>query len=254
MTPQQRGADLADPAAFPGGLLDRLRAAGGAPAVHTAGGGRISGIAFAATAEHAAAGLRRRGARSGDTAAVLCRPGADRLLASLSVLAAGGTALPLHTAAAPADYAALLCAYDTRVLITDAAGARTALALAERSRVRQVLAFSGAPGTTPFDDLLLPGAPDPAAPAPPGALLSVAADGSLATRSGAQLAQRCAEFGRRLAPGPADLVAVDPRLPDADALALTAAALGAGASVAVPGADQGSATVQGAPPTRSAAG
>src|SRR5699024_2826422 len=43
-----------------------------------------------------------------------------------------------------------------RLLLVDSQFSRTALELAERSRIRQIISFGEALGTTPFEELLMP--------------------------------------------------------------------------------------------------
>ena len=62
--------------------------------------------------------------------------------------------LPDRPDASPADIAARLNACGARLLITSAPLAELAAEGADRSRVRQVIAFGEAPGTTPFSSLL----------------------------------------------------------------------------------------------------
>ncbi|WP_017592493.1 AMP-binding protein [Nocardiopsis potens] len=232
-----------------GGLLDRLRSSALSPAVSAPGGQRIPGSVFASTVERAAAGLRIRGSRPGDVTAVLCPHSPDRLMALFTVLAADGAALPLHPDAPASALVHLLTATETRMVIADASLAGAALRLADRSRVRQVLAFGRVPGTTPFDELLLPGPaapPDPlssGAPGPPPDARAGRADGALlehrsaggrprtVLHTRADLLRRRAELQRELGLDPADTVAVDALTPERDRIALTAAALWSGASV-----------------------
>ncbi|GAA1072141.1 AMP-binding protein [Nocardiopsis composta] len=232
-----------------GGLLDRLRSSALSPAVSAPGGQRIPGAVFASTVERAAAGLRIRGSRPGDVTAVLCPHSPDRLMALFTVLAADGAALPLCADTPSPALVHLLTATETRMVIADASLAGTALQLADRSRVRQVLAFGRVPGTTPFDELLLPGpaaAPDALAAdiaGPPSGARGGRAEGALldhrltggrlrtVLHTRADLLRRRAELQRDLDLGAADTVALDPLTPERDRIALTAAALWSGASV-----------------------
>jgi len=70
------------------------------------------------------------------------------------VRAAGSAAWPLRASATTADLAAQLNACRARLLITSPPLAELAIEAAERSWVRQIIAFGEAPETTPFDSLL----------------------------------------------------------------------------------------------------
>jgi hypothetical protein len=71
-----------------------------------------------------------------------------------AIRAAGGAACLIEAGASPAGIAARLNACGARLLITSAPLAELAAEGADRSRVRQVIAFGEAPGTTPFSSLL----------------------------------------------------------------------------------------------------
>ena len=109
---------------------------------------------FARTACAAAAGLARRGLAEGDTAGVFVQDAASAAIAVNAIRAAGGRACLIRSDAGPADVADRLNGCAARVLITSAPLAGLAAEGADRSRVRQVIAFGDADGTTPFSSLL----------------------------------------------------------------------------------------------------
>ena len=126
---------------------------------------------FARRVRAAAAGLARRGLAEGDTAGVFVQDAASAAIAVNAIRAAGGRACLIRSDAGPADIADRLNACAARVLITSAPLAGLAAAGADRSRVRQVIAFGDADGTTPFSSLLGSGRhsqPDAQAAAEPG--------------------------------------------------------------------------------------
>ena len=130
---------------------------------------------FARTVREAAAGLARRGLAEGDTAGVFVQDAASAAIAVNAIRAAGGRACLIRSDAGPADIAGRLNACAARMLITSAPLAGLAVEGADRSRVRQVIAFGDADGTTPFSSLLGTGRhsssgwqPDAQAAAEPG--------------------------------------------------------------------------------------
>ena len=126
---------------------------------------------FARTVRAAAAGLARRGLAEGDTAGVFVQDAASAAIAVNAIRAAGGRACLIRSDAGPADIADRLNACAARVLITSAPLAGLAAEGADRSRVRQVIAFGDADGTTSFSSLLGSGRhsqPDAQAAAEPG--------------------------------------------------------------------------------------
>ncbi|MGH3161630.1 MAG: AMP-binding protein [Streptosporangiaceae bacterium] len=126
---------------------------------------------FARTVRAAAAGLARRGLAEGDTAGVFVQDAASAAIAVNAIRAAGGRACLIRSDAGPAEIADRLNACAARVLITSAPLAGLAAEGADRSRVRQVIAFGDADGTTPFSSLLGSGRhsqPDAQAAAEPG--------------------------------------------------------------------------------------
>ena len=141
---------------------------------------------FARTVRAAAGGLARRGLAEGDTAGVFVQDAASAAIAVNAIRAAGGRACLIRSDAGPADIAARLNACGARVLITSAPLAELAAEGADRSRVRQVIAFGEAEGTTPFSSLLGSGRhsaggsltskrpPSPASPRGPVSRMSLA--------------------------------------------------------------------------------
>ena len=126
---------------------------------------------FARTVRAAAGGLARRGLAEGDTAGVFVQDAASAALAVNAIRAAGAVACLIRSDAGPADIADRLNACGARLLITSAPLAELAAEGADRSRVRQVIAFGEAAGTTPFSSLLESGRhgqPDEHAAAEPG--------------------------------------------------------------------------------------
>jgi len=109
---------------------------------------------FARTVRAAACGLARRGLAEGDTAGVLVQDAASAAVAVNAIRAAGGAVCLIDADASPDDIAARLNACGARLLITSAPLAELAAEGADRSRVRQVIAFGEAPCTTPFSSLL----------------------------------------------------------------------------------------------------
>ena len=126
---------------------------------------------FAWTVRAAADGLARRGLAEGDTAGVFVHDAASAAIAVNAIRAAGARACLIRSDASPSTLAAWLNACGARVLITSAPLAELAAEGADRSRVRQVIAFGEAAGTTPFSSLLGSGRhsqPDEHAAAEPG--------------------------------------------------------------------------------------
>jgi len=109
---------------------------------------------FAWTVRAAAQGLRRRGLAEGDTAAVFVPDAASAAIAVNAIRAAGAIASLIRPDASPADIADRLNACGARLLITSAPLAELAAEAADRSRVRQIIAFGEAAATTPFSSLL----------------------------------------------------------------------------------------------------
>ena len=153
-------------------ILEIADGAGYRAALIDATDGSVTGWPqFAGTVRAAAAGLARRGLAEGDTAAVFVQDAASAAIAVNAIRAAGARACLIRSDAGPATIAAWLNACGARVLITSAPLAELATEGADRSRVRQVIAFGEAAGTTPFSSLLgsgRHGQPDEPAAAEPG--------------------------------------------------------------------------------------
>jgi len=136
---------------------------------------------FARTVRAAGAGLARRGLAEGDTAGVFVQDAASAAIAVNAIRAAGGRACLIRSDAGPADVADRLNACAARVLITSAPLAGVAAEGADRSRVRQIIAFGDADGTTPFSSLLGSGRHSSSGWPPDG---QAAAEPGFADRSG----------------------------------------------------------------------
>lgn len=109
---------------------------------------------LAATVLAAAAGLAWRGLQTRDVVGIHAPDAVSYVLATHAVRAAGGVPSPLAAGLSIAELAGQLAESGARMLITAPPLAETALALADRSWVRQVFSFADAAGTTPFSDLL----------------------------------------------------------------------------------------------------
>lgn len=120
---------------------------------------------FAQTVRAAARGLRRRGLTPDDTVGVLVRDAARHAVAVHTIREAGAIPVPIRLepgalepgADGTADIAAQLKACGARLMITVDELAELASQAADRSWVRQVLAFgesAEAIGATPFSSLL----------------------------------------------------------------------------------------------------
>lgn len=203
----------------------------------------MDALTFSATVEQAAAGLSRRGMCFGDVVGVLAPVSPDRFLATYTVMAVGGRALPLSTSSDLDTQCAVLAETDARLLLVSPELAQTALELAERSRVRQIISFGPALGTTPFEDLLQP-SPDGNGYSPARGLFDNGILGYERTSDGLlttlyphnDLMVRFSELRNLLDLTADDVVAVDERGDEATRVALVALALWTGACV-VTGAD-----------------
>jgi AMP-binding enzyme len=141
--------------AMTGRILETAGLAGSRAALVDATDGSVTAWPrFARIVRTAACGLARRGLAEGDTAGVLVQDAASAAIAVNAIRAAGAAVCLIDASADPADIAARLNACGARLLITSAALAGLAAEVADRSRVRQVVAFGEAPGTTPFSSLL----------------------------------------------------------------------------------------------------
>jgi len=140
--PAERILQIADEAGYRAALIDATD------------GSVTAWPRFARTVRAAAGGLARRGLAEGDTAGVFVQDAASAAIAVNAIRAAGARACLIRSDASPADIAARLNACGARVLITSAPLAELAAEGADRSRVRQVIAFGEAAGTTSFSSLL----------------------------------------------------------------------------------------------------
>nr|WP_017599476.1 AMP-binding protein [Nocardiopsis sp. EMB25] len=198
----------------------------------------MDALTFAATVEQAAAGLSRRGMCFGDVVGVLAPVCPERFLATYTVMSVGGRALPLSTTSDPDTQSAILAETDTRLLLVTEDLAQTALELADRSRVRQVISFGDALGTTSFDELLQPSL-DGSGYSPTRGLFDNGilgyertSDGVLATLyPHSDLMVRFGELRERLELTSDDVVAVDEHGDEPTRVALVALALWTGACV-----------------------
>ena len=165
-------SDCSPDRALTGRILDIADEAGYRAALIDATDGSVTAWPrFARTVRAAAGGLARRGLAEGDTAGVFVQDAASAAIAVNAIRAADGRACLIRSDAGPADIAARLNACGARVLITSAPLAELAAEGADRSRVRQIIAFGDADGTTPFSSLLGSGRhsqPDEQAAAGPG--------------------------------------------------------------------------------------
>jgi len=169
-------SDRSPDRALTGRILDIADKAGYRAALIDATDGSVTAWPrFARTVRAAAGGLARRGLAEGDTAGVFVQDAASAAIAVNAIRAAGGRACLIRSDAGSADIAARLNACGARVLITSAPLAGLAAEGADRSRVRQIIAFGDADGTTPFSSLLGSGRhsssgwpPDEQAAAEPG--------------------------------------------------------------------------------------
>lgn len=221
-----------------GGLCERLRLRTGRGGSIRSGAGRTDALGFAATIERAATGLSHRGLCLGDVVGVLAPVHPDRFLASYTVMAVGGRALTIPPESDPHTQCAALTETDARLLFVSEDLAERALELAERSRVRQIITFGTALGTTPFSELFLP-SPDGNGYSPARGLFDNGlldyedtSDGILTTlHTHHDLLARFTELRQNLNLRPDDVVAVDDRGDEATRLALVALALWTGACV-----------------------
>ena len=150
-------------------ILEIADGAGHRAALVDATAGRVTGWPrFARTVRAAARGLGRRGLAEADTAGVLVEDAASAAIAVNAVRAAGATACLISPGASLADIAGRLNACGARLLMTSASLAGLAAEGADRSRVRQIISFGEAAGTTPFGALLEAGRPGEHAAAGPG--------------------------------------------------------------------------------------
>jgi acyl-CoA synthetase (AMP-forming)/AMP-acid ligase II len=110
----------------------------------------------------AAAGLAWRGLQPRDIVGVYVPDAVSYVLATHAVRAAGGIPSPVAAELTVAEIAGQLAQCGARMLVTAQPLAATALAAADRSWVRQVIAFGEAAGAIPFSSLLRQGSLRPA--------------------------------------------------------------------------------------------
>lgn len=178
---------------------------GDRPAVLDLDGGEHIGYArLAETVRAAARGLLRRGLRPGDAVGMYVIPSPACVAAAYAVLAAGGVVTPVGDDRA-AD-AAHLSALDARLLLAAPRRADAAIALAERSRVRQVIALGDATGATSFASLLDDDAPAPEFPPPESPVLLPA--GAPGPYDHHDILDRMSRLGRVAAPTDLDVVLI----------------------------------------------
>jgi acyl-CoA synthetase (AMP-forming)/AMP-acid ligase II len=109
---------------------------------------------FAGTVQRAAAGLAWRGLRPRDVVGVYVPDAICYALACHAISAAGGIPSPVSSQLSIPEIAGQLADCGARMLLTAEPLASAALAAADRSWVRQVVAFGDAPAATPFSSLL----------------------------------------------------------------------------------------------------
>lgn len=149
---------------------------GDRPAVLDLDGGEHIGYARLAEAvRRGARGLLRRGLRPGDAVGIDVVPSPEFTAAMYAVLAAGGVVVPVG--GDPVADGAHLSEHDVRLLLAAPGRADAAIALADRSRVRQVIALGEGDDPAPLAGLADedgPGPENPLSPESP-ALLPVGA-------------------------------------------------------------------------------
>jgi len=118
---------------------------------------------LAATIQRAAAGLAWRGLRPHDVVGVYVPDAASYVLACHTISTAGGIPCPVSAELSVAETAGQLADCGARMLLTAQPLAAAGLAAADRSWVRQVIAFGDAPAATPFASLLGMGSLAPSA-------------------------------------------------------------------------------------------
>ena len=114
----------------------------------------------------AGVGLAWRGLQPKDIIGVYVPDAVSYVLATHAIRAAGGIPSPVASDLPVAEIAGQLAQCGARMLITAQPLAAAALAAADRSWVRQVIAFGEAAGATSFRSLLRPGSLRPAAARP----------------------------------------------------------------------------------------
>ncbi|MEV7964643.1 AMP-binding protein [Sphaerisporangium sp. NPDC088356] len=122
--------------------------------VDLAGGAVYTYQRLAASVTRAAAGLVKRGMKAGQVSGVYVHTVPAQIVALLSVIAAGGVALPVSVSSGIAEMAALFTHHDVRLLFTTPDLVEAASEAADASRVRQIVTFGPTPDTVDFDELL----------------------------------------------------------------------------------------------------
>jgi len=154
-TAEPVGADLLG-REMTGRILEQAGRTGCRAALIDAADGAVTaGSRFTWTVRAGASGLARRGLAPGDTAGVMVKDAASFAIAVNAVRAAGAAVLIIGPETSPAHAAARLNAAGARLLITSPVLAGPAAEAADRSRVRQIIAFGDTPGTTSFSSLLV---------------------------------------------------------------------------------------------------
>lgn len=147
-------------------LLDGVRAAPSRGERRALAGGpaatACSYAELAATVRAAAAGLAWRGLQPREAVGLLLPDAASYAVGAHAVRAAGGVPSPVASGLTAAEMAGQLTDCAARLLLTAPPLDAIAQAAAERSRVRQVISFGGAPGTIDFGALLGTGTLRPA--------------------------------------------------------------------------------------------
>ncbi|WP_424535886.1 AMP-binding protein [Sphaerisporangium viridialbum] len=178
-----------------GALLGRAVERGDRRAlVDLAGGAVYTYQRLAASVTRAAAGLVKRGMKAGQVSGVYVHTVPAQIVAVLSVIAAGGVALPVSVSSGIAEMATLFTHHDVRLLFTTPDLVDAAVEVADASRVRQIVTFGPTPASVDFEELLAPGVTPRQAPATDPALAT--ADGVLSHReflAGARTLDRTAD-------------------------------------------------------------
>jgi acyl-coenzyme A synthetase/AMP-(fatty) acid ligase len=191
------------PSTFPtaatvtGALLGSARERGDRHAlVDLAGGAVYTYQRLACSVTRAAAGLVRRGTRAGQVCGIYVHTVPAQILALLSVIAAGGVALPVSVTSGISAMATLFTRHDVRLLFTTPDLVEAAAEVADDSRVRQIVTFGPTPATVDFAELLALGQEPLPQPNPVAETAVAMADGALTHReflAGARTLDRTAD-------------------------------------------------------------
>lgn len=190
-------------------------------------------VSLAESVARAAGGLTRHGLQPGDPVGVLADVGRECALAICAVMAAGGAVVPLAAECRDEDTAARLTRLDVRMLLATRAHTAAALALAERSRVRQLIVFGDVSGTTSFESLCTgPGVASPAPPVAGDDALCIAPRGTEVTLTHGELMNEIELLGRATPIAASSVVLLGCPLGDGSTVTeLLGLALGRGATV-----------------------